>query len=335
MPKQSPLGPRCLDPTFHPIRGHAPYRLVCRAEMMTNVHTWPRPPANQNEPEQLMLLGAQRAAYRNAKALRAFRLAGSVLPAALAPVFLLAIPDSAEALAGLVSLFAVAAVLLLRTWERRLTKTGALLQEQFDCQVLPLPWNETLLGPPIPTEHAHRLGSHIDSAKEKLGDWYPVFETDDPVLRCLAMQRTNMVWTHDLRREYSWVLAAAGLILLGLYWGMGLALDVGFRTYVVAFLVPTIPALVHAVDMFTRHRDAANDGESTRMLAEGLFSGFRDSSDAVTLTDCRLLQDRIAISRRNAPSVPDWWYWFRRSAFEQSMRYGARLAHLDPPESNR
>lgn len=285
---------------------------------------------DQHDDNALLLLRAQRMAYRKAKRMRLARLAGSVLLAALAPAIVLCVPTAKEYLSLLAALWAVLSAIALKRAEKELTLSGARLQEDFDCKVLGLPWNAALAGERVPPEQTYQLADGVDVEKEKLRNWYADTGTCDVTRRCLALQRSNVAWDYGLRREYAAVVAGLGASLFVAYLVLALYDAQSIRDYLLGLLIPSLPALLHARETSQTHAEAAREAETTRKQADQLLAQHGRGVGAVTVAELRALQDRIFAGRRTQALVPDLWHWWRRPAYEKAMTHGVKSTSTPP-----
>lgn len=108
-------------------------------------------PATQNSPLNLDRLAAQRQLYSKAKLILGWQVCFGG-PLAVGFAFMaLSFPTmkSFAALWGM--LITLADIAWLSPWQKRLRSLAAQIQEQFDCDVLELPWNEVKVGKkPLP-----------------------------------------------------------------------------------------------------------------------------------------------------------------------------------------
>ncbi len=130
--------------------------------------------SRQNLAGNISLLAAQRSLYSRAK-----KLAGvQAFVAGITPVvgaIAVAINPSVDvwaAFVGIVVAFFDTAWLDPR--QSKLRTLAAKVQEEFDCNVLQLPWNDALAGRhPSPEDIHEAAGEHTPSSAAPLENWYP------------------------------------------------------------------------------------------------------------------------------------------------------------------
>ena len=205
----------------------------------------------------------------------------------------------------------------------RLQRKGATAQEMFDCAVLGIDWNDAL-AKRLSEEEIYAASDTEETRRDDLRarDWYP---TDKPAswpTSVLICQRSNAVWARRQHFYYGWTLCG----LAGTWAVIGLAVAVidgaSLATYLVTVALPSLPALLDAVELARAHSSASQRRQLVEERAEALISnGGADDQDL------REMQDQLFGLRRDAPLVPKWFYEFLRPKFEAAMRYGAdRLA---------
>ncbi len=283
----------------------------------------------QRSPEAVELLRAFRYAYGTAKHWHAARLTGTVAIALAAPMVIIFAPSLEHPLGAIGGVWVLAARLVLRPVQERATRFAVAVQEMFDQQVLGL-LPATALRPPA-YEQIHQ------QARRRAGDpdpdWYSVQPHVAPAAAALIAQRSGAVWSRRLHREWAIMLGAvaAGWTVLTVIVAAVRGATVG--QFLIAVLLPMLPALLDATDLSQAHwRAAAERSELEAALDQRLDRATQGSLPAPE--DLRALQDEISRQRLTQPSVPDWYYRLRRTSYETSMRAAAdRLAQrLDAAE---
>jgi|GEM_PF-277594 len=283
----------------------------------------------QNTPRQLERLAAQRELYSRAK--RVFG-AGAIASVA-APAVLIALAAVFPAVKPWAALYglvvAVVDLVVVDGWQRKLQRTAADIQEEFDCEVLRVPRNPIRQLAPVDPEVIKEAGDRYragDAELAGLRDWYPPAVQRLPLpLARLICQRTNLRWDAQLRRFY-----AGGLLALVIVLGIG-ALTLGLAggmtvdALVLRVLAPMLPAVLWGSREFKRQREAAGDAERTKASVENLWAiAIRGTMDESTMgQNSRAIQDEIYNRRRRGPLVFDWVYERLLPKYEDHYRAGA------------
>jgi len=273
----------------------------------------------QNTPESLRLLAAQKRLYSQAKRIHFVRIVAVLLLELAAPLVVLTKPDWKEGLELIGALLTLISALVLNGIETGRVKQAAVVQEQLDVHLFRLPWNKMLVGREVAPESIIRAASEYRGGDAKIRDWYPDPGGSAYPKDVLLCQRTNLVWGVRLQSLYAYTLLVitAGYLLFGLVIGRSERL----LEYMVAILVPALPALLEAIDTYKRHTESAREKAELLARVEDLLQDkSKTTSLAQTIDECRRIQDSIYILRSTRPLVPDWWYELWRKKFDMDAR---------------
>lgn len=286
----------------------------------------------QNEAGSITLLAAQRQAYGVAKRVRAIRVAGNVGLAAAVPVVVLWWVDGGRWLGAAAGLWMLLSRWPLRAIERRAVGTGADIQEQFDAYVLGLPWNG-LRGTKVGAmaveaaarRHLRRRGTEQEA---RLHDWYP--DRGVP-LEALDCQQVNVGWSARLHHEWATVLVAVIAVWATVVVALAIARDVSLTEFLVAVFLPSMPALVDAMESVDGNRQSAGACATVEVEIDGARAGLADAGPDAMVARCRSVQDEIWALRRQGVLVPDLYYRWRRPAYEQDSRHAVHRMSAPQP----
>jgi len=284
-------------------------------------------PSRQDEPQRLDLLRAQRVYYRRAKRLQIVFLAAALI----LPWISLLWGDSTQEIRPLLALVSVllllvelsAGVRLQREW----VKTAARIQEQFDTEVLGLPWNSFVAGAKVDPESIRvvTLQPITPAEKVKLEGWYERCVGQIPIpLARIVCQRTNITYDMRVRKRYSMgCLLLAGSMLVyflvrGVYDGLTLA------ALLLNVLVPFLPLGAFVLREHRKQADTIESLSTLRSETDKLWAKALKSPASPELDqDARNLQDAIYRNRTSNPLVYDWVYWLSRKLNENLAHHAA------------
>lgn len=273
----------------------------------------------QNDPDNLRVLMAARQRHEDAKRLHAARALGTLLLAALSPVVAFMVPQSAIYLGAAGGAWVLLARAFLLGAEQRAIRDGAVLQEQFDCQVFGIPWNRAL-GRHYPDEDLIATARRWKDVS-KLRDWYPSVSGLTFPFDVLVCQRSSAVWGRRLHREYAVVVGS----LTGLWLMTGIVISLltqtSLATYLLAIFLPSQAALLDGIDVVRAHRNASRSKAAIEAAADLAIEASHTAVRTPSLL--RLLQDRIFQVRADAPIVSELWYRWRRKTYEADMEEAA------------
>ena len=266
----------------------------------------------QNKQWSMDRLVSQRLLYSYAKIVETWRLASMIVVVVLPLSGLSVELISQVAPAIIVFLWFVDQVALVPLADR-IKKEAAIIQEDFDCFVLDIPWPEHR-GVERPTQdRVNELARKVEkkaSDRKCLEDWYGEDEIPAEELAArVHCQKVNCWWDGRLHKEWIVSFFFVLLVIFGVCLWVATLGDVSLLEVVlfataglrlIAWLWMAIQAqLVSKRRMEKLHRYLSRADTQARQ---------------VNLCDVRLVQATIFEHRRSGPMVPDWFYFLRRKA---------------------
>lgn len=242
----------------------------------------------------------------------------AVLLALASPVVVFIQPNWAAALGAVAGAWLFTSRLVLEPWRERLQLEGATAQEMFDCAVLGLDWNRSLTRR-LSEEQVNRL-SGTPLKADRVINWYPSVGAMAWPASVLTCQRSNAVWARRQHQAFGNVLVwfAIAWAIFGIIVAVGIGSSLA--TYLLAIAMPSLPALLDALDMSRGHWRAA---DARQLLEDTIDSHMTEGG--VARNALREIQDQLFVLRREAPLVPEWYYKIIKPGFETDMRYAASL----------
>jgi len=287
-------------------------------------------PEDQIVPHQLDRLAAQRYLYTKAKYILMARMILAI-PIPLAWSIAVAFWPSLQVYAALwgmtVSLVDASALTALhRSWK----ELAAKIQEQFDCDVLQMPWADVKVGsrPDLETiaeASAKYKRTHPDDSDLK--DWYPPSVREIPLsLARLVCQRSNCRWDATLRRRFTTLVAATIGALIFLVMLMSLIGGLSLEKFVLAVLAPLMPTILWGIREYREQREAADRADRLKDHVQKLWDNAVKGHLSPNQLDgeSRELQNVIYDHRRSSPLIFDWIYNRLRTGQEVKMNRAAK-----------
>ena len=285
-------------------------------------------PQAQVSDRALQQLRARQAVYASATRIQVVQLlvtvAFPVVAAIVGLYFQAARPYVAAGSIG-ASLFDVA---VFDRAQRGLLERAAKIAEQFDVEVLQIPWNAFVAGKRLDPEVIHEAAGRWVGAEKlaKLRNWYPeaVGRAPLPLARIIC-QRTNLWYDSSLRQAYGtlivWfaVMVTVGLVVAAL------ALDLRFLELVTTAIVPASPVLIWAIRERFRQKDTADAQERLKGEAESFWDQVKENGcdDSDCAVRSREFQNSIYVRRVSSPMILPFIYSLRRNRMEAGMKVGA------------
>lgn len=283
---------------------------------MTEQTVWQR----QQDDYFYRLVVAQRQKYDDYKMWRGVWIAVSTA-LTIGGTLLVGIYEPFAPFVALVSVLIVAgeySVLRLIVEQR---KEAARIQEKYDCELLQIPWNET--DPQRPdsegiTAAANKRMPNIGEEEETgLRKWYPENSANRPLREArILCQKINLWWDSKLRNEWMWGVGIGLVALIVTIVAIAVPFNISLSAFLVGPLLLAVPVVSSGVENFFGHRTPAKELKALKGYAESLLAKAEDPNvtDDELAFDSRLLQDKIFHSRKESPSVPSWFYNWRRGS---------------------
>lgn len=280
----------------------------------------------QLHPTMLGLLRARTLVYRRAKRCQALILVLNLLLPVASAFAAALMPDARPAIAVVALLLGVFDATTIDAWLKARLKVGAKLQEQFDCEVLDIDWNEFVAGTKVDAEDTFEDGRRTlnGSDERRLRDWYPVVVAEAPIeVARVICQRENLVYDSGLRVAYRRLLFWFVVVFVALISAAGLTFNPSFISLVLA-LAPATPALTWALRENKRQSDALETLTRLKAESEKLLKVTIKGVDAAEARRrSRELQDAIFGHRLASSLVFEWLYNLLRRRLEAKLVHGA------------
>lgn len=270
----------------------------------------------QNMPKAILLLRAQRQAYKNAKIFYLSRMTFNVFWPPIA-IFLYFLFDSSSATFILTTSSIIVIVTFIMEFpEKKLTKTGALIQEQFDTFVFSMKWNQALCGEKIRDEDVHDFAELEKTPINKLKNWYTGIEEFEEKTYVLKAQRMNVSWSSKQKKYFKTVLLYAIATIFLLIIIIGLLNNFLLSEFFIVLFFPALPLFLYLIKSII---DFTGQIEELERLNSHICS-LLDKKN-VTYEELRFNQDAIFMHGRVPNNiVPNVIYWKVRNKFESTFK---------------
>jgi hypothetical protein len=281
--------------------------------------------AEQNKPERLVLLRAQRLFYARAKTSQnVFAMLALALP-----VITLLLGKQLPEIRPYLGLVSIALLLLdvgvFSRQQKEDCKRGAKVQEQFDTDVLCLNWNKLVAGSRVDVEEIREITSKPMPPKEKdrLENWYEPAVAQLPLgLGRLICQRTNITYDMRVRKSYSNILLTSAILLLIVMTSYGIYQKLPLDEFVMLYPI-ALPLGAFLLREHRKQRDTIDTLTTLRGEVEKIWEKALGASEPELEASSRALQDAIYRNRSSNPLVFDRLYDWLRTRNEDLTRHGA------------
>lgn len=206
-----------------------------------------------------------------------------------------------------------------------LKKLAASIQEEFDCNVLFISWNNTLLPSKPSIENIFRYSKRYKSKNEveRLYDWYSLtIEKINTNIATIICQRTNCSYDFAIRKKYSTAVMLTASLTFLLILFISACYGLTLPSFFLTVLLPSVPVFVLAYKQVSTNNDSIENLTNLRTQIEGILADSKIDSQIESST-LRQIQDKIYYNRILSPLLPDKLYNKLRKGLEEEMNFSA------------
>jgi hypothetical protein len=278
---------------------------------------------NQELPQNINLLKAQRFIYTKAKKIYRWQLTITIVVVVILNVIKLTQKSFTSIdLTPYIALVSVSItlfdLLFLSGYLSKFKTNGAKVQELFDCNVYNMEWNETNSGDkPENWVVEEAENKYFDNPKAPLSNWYHIeldgLKQQEAILRC---QETNLEYDRKLRYHFKNDCLIVCLVIVVISFVIATVINISLQSYLTNFIAPTLPLIVILIKLFIDNNKAVKSLEEVRRSARKL----RNAGGIPSMNQLRQVQDKLFCSRKDSSLIPDNYYQYRRAKLEQSTK---------------
>lgn len=280
----------------------------------------------QNEEAQLKLLVAQRKLYSSSNKFFSVRVSIAIGLAILAQFVSHFYPN----LIAYISLASIAYLLVfssyLKNRESSRKSEAAIIQEEFDCVVLELPWNNLTSGTRVDRETIAKITKDMtDEDINYVRNWYPESASYIPIEKGrLICQRSNIWWDSTLRYNYVFLLKILLTSLSLAIAIIGIASQISIQNLVIS-LVPIMPFFELLISQISEHTKANSEFNNLNSKFNSHLQSLIDHEEVEnSILKSREFQNSIFAHRKNSPIIPTTYYNLRKKIQELQMNAAAK-----------
>lgn len=279
----------------------------------------------QNRPERLELLRAQRLFYSRAKLYQNLFAVMALLLPGIGVLFGTCSPEIRSFLGFGSILLLLLDVGVISRKQLEDCKRGAKVQEHFDTEVLKLDWSRLVAGERVDAEDVREITSkpRRDVDRHCLENWYEpvVAKLPLPVGRIIC-QRTNVNYDMRVRKMYAGILLGAAVLLFVLLTLLGLYQGMKVNDLILTVYLPALPLATFLLNEHRKHGDTIETLTTIKAEIEKVWEQALTGTPFDDLTrSSRALQDAIFRHRASNPLVFDWLYGLIRQQQEALTKH--------------
>jgi hypothetical protein len=281
----------------------------------------------QNQTSHIDDLLAQKTVYSEAKNYQGFLIFITVLLPILTSILIkfdANLISQSSYIFALYLVFAAIGEKILEKTVERLKNVAASIQEQFDCEVLDIPENETINSLYIDRETVRRYSKKARKNKKLVGkvtNWYSLnLKEVKTNIASLLCQRTNITYDYSIRKRYKTAVIVLTILTFTTLFLISLYNDLTLKSFLIEVVLPSIPVLMFAYKEINSNVESIDNLNHLRHLIESKLNSVNLKSE-INEGLLRKIQDRIYQNRILSPLIPDFIYYFVRTKLEDEMNY--------------
>ncbi|WP_261815564.1 S-4TM family putative pore-forming effector [Vibrio gallicus] len=285
----------------------------------------------QNEPESIDKLAAQKQIYSDAKVLQGCYLFLSVpvimlLNMLVKPVLMNDVLGLGwnNDLTNFIAIFALALTISELAWLKptisKLKEKAAKIQEDFDCYVYELEWNDILCcNKPSGTDVREFSDKYVSKGKSRgaFDNWYTSdVEQVSKVKGILLCQNENLGW--DVIQREKFVKAIIWISVVSFILSCGVAIYLAFtvKSFILNAVIPSLPLICYAITNYYENREAIESKKRLKSAAKKV-----EGMGAPTMKYARNIQNLIFLNRSTNSLIFDWYYDWHKNTNQRGVSY--------------
>ena len=200
---------------------------------------------------------------------------------------------------------------------------AAKIQEDFDCSVYSLEWNDILCGDKECELEIKKSSNKYDSKGKNRNcfiDWYtPDVEQVDHTKAILLCQKENLGWDIEQRKKYIYFISLISSLVFVSSLIFGFYLEFTLKVLILSIIIPSWPAINFAITNYFENKEAIKDKKVLKSAVDKV-----DQIRNPTIKYVRDIQNLIYLNRKNNCLIFDWFYKYLRDTNQTGISYATK-----------
>lgn len=230
-------------------------------------------------------------------------------------------------LTELIALFALLLssyeLLFLKRYISDKKQKAAKIQEDFDCTVYDLEWNDLLCGSKeCDLEIKKSSNKYLKKGKSRdtFNDWYTPDVTQlDNIKAIFVCQKESLGWDVEQRSKFNKFIFALTSVVFILSLLAGFYFEFTLKFLILSVIIPSWPAISFAVTSYNDNKEAIEDKNNLKIAAEKV-----EFMRVPTIKHARNIQNLIYLNRKNNCLIFNWFYKYLKDSSQEGVSYASR-----------
>lgn len=277
----------------------------------------------QNNELNINRLAAQRQIYTDAKKLTYFQFLLCGIIIVICSLFRIVINEEYDIYIIILSIICIIFNEIFLTDKiKNLKYKAAMIQEEFDCDVLQINKNIIKYGNISMLEIIKEYSiKYLIKNKnyEKLKNWYSDINIENKYIK-LFCQNMNIWWNQKLRERYTIFLLSSISVIFLVLLIFAVIYGLTIKTFISYVFFPVLPSLVLVYRTNKDNKESIRKLKDLKIKYNNILEKTKDESNYINNqyeSDVRNLQDLIFDNRAYSPLIPDILYFLSRNKYEK------------------
>lgn len=206
---------------------------------------------------------------------------------------------------------------------------AAKIQEEFDCEVLNISWNDISVGSHPRKEDIVKYSNMYLKKKNfsALNNWYPKIVETIPIHAArIICQKSNLWWDSEIRSSFTRVIVIITVMMFLILLIIGMTSKLTVTNFLYSVIAPFMPIFGFCIKQVMANKKAITRINHLNNKAEDIWNELihdRSSHPDKYFCISRTLQDGIFMCRRDNPLIFDFFYELMRNKQERIMTSSA------------
>ncbi|MDP2561183.1 S-4TM family putative pore-forming effector [Psychrobium sp. 1_MG-2023] len=231
--------------------------------------------------------------------------------------------DLTDSIAFYALLLTMFELVYLKPQISKLKQKAAKIQEDFDCTVYELEWNDILCdSKPCESEIKNSSDKYTKKGKSRavFANWYtPDVEQIDQVKAILVCQKENLGWDVSQRTKFICFISSISIVVFLLSLIVAFFLDFTLQSFILSAIIPSLPAISFSITNYFENKEAIASKEKLKEATEKV-----ENIRNPTIKYARNIQNLIYLNRVNNSLIFDWFYNYLRDSNQSGISYASK-----------
>ena len=214
-------------------------------------------------------------------------------------------------------------IIFLRNSINEAKEKAAKIQEDFDCSVYQLEWNNLLCGDKVCDSEIKKYSDKYSKKgkdRSRFIEWYtPDVSQVDEIKAILLCQKENLGWDIEQRKKFINFVSTISIMVFVISLIAGFYFDISLKTLILSVIIPSWPAFSYAIANYFENKQTIKDKAALKSSVDKV-----ERIKNPTVKYVRNIQNQIYLNRKTNAPIFDWFYDYLRNSNQVSISYATQ-----------